>query len=218
MATARTNSFSATFDTAPVERLAGRIQALADRVLLRLSAVDAVNEVVTRFDAVARKGMNAGLNLSDDYIATRMKVTRAASTGSGTVRAEITARGPDKAGGLTIIGHYPHAQSRVAGTALRKGPSRGLRPSGVGVEIKKGQAEFEPQWFTMRLKQGTQAGDKVGLFVRTTASGGKPVHLYGPSPYSLFRHQIETRQDDLNADLAATAAAHAAAAIERALA
>lgn len=200
MATVRTNSFSIKIDNAPVDALAGRIEALANRALLRLSAVDAVNEVAARFDAAARKGMNAGINLSDAYIASKMAATRAVSAGR-TVRAEIVARGD-----LTIMGHYPVEQRRGTNGV------RGRRASGVGVEITKGAAKIVDKWFLMRLRNS----GKMGVFYRP--QGGKPVHKYGPSPYSLFRHQIDTRGDDLAADLAATVAGRAADAIQKALA
>lgn len=199
----RTNSFSIKIDNAPVDALAGRVEALANRALLRLSAVDAVNEVAARFDAAARKGMNAGLNLSDAYIAERMTLARAVSTGR-TVRAEIVAQGPKP--GLTIMGHYPVEQRRGTNGV------RGQRASGVGVEITKGAAKIVDKWFLMRLRNS----GKMGVFYRP--QGGKPVHKYGPSPYSLFRHQIDTRGDDLAADLSATVASRAADAIQKALA
>ncbi len=208
MATGRVNSF--TFDFKPAEALAQRLDSVADGVLLRLAAVDAVNEVATRFDAQARKDMNLGLNLSDDYISSRMQITRATASGSGPTRAEIVTRGD-----LTIIGHYPHRQLRAAGTQMRAGPSRGRRPSGVAVEIRRGVADYQPQWFTMRLRAGSAAGDKVGLFVRTSAN--KTKHIYGPSPYSLFRHQIETNSGEVADDLERTALTAAADALTKAL-
>lgn len=203
------NSFTIKIDSAPVKAQATRIATLAESALLRLSAADAVNAVASRFDEIARAGMNANLKLTDEYIASRMRLTRAAATTKGVVRAEIVARGD-----LTIMGHYPNAQLRAEGTVTRANPggTRGRRPSGVAVEIKTGQAAVEPQWFLMRLRNS----GKTGVFVRTTAGGGRPVHKYGPSPYSLFRHQIETRSDALADDLAATVTARAADTIERA--
>lgn len=204
------NSFSVKFDLAPAAKLADQIERVASTSFLRLSAAQAVNEVALRFDVKAKREMNRGLNLSDDYIDRRMQLTRATPGGTGAVRAEIVTRGD-----LTILGHYPHAQLRQAGTPLRKGPSRGRRPSGVAVEIRKGQAQIQPQWFTMRLRAGTQAGDKVGVFVRT--SDGKKKHIYGVSPYSLFRFQVDVGQDELTADLGQTATGLAAEAVRKAL-
>jgi hypothetical protein len=182
----------ATFRFEEAFEAADKLDALARRAVLQVSAVDAVNAVAVRFDETARRAMNQGLNLSDDYVAQRMRLTKAAGA---LARAEIVARGD-----LTIIAHYPHKQLRAAGSAVRSGRSRGRRPSGVAVEIKKGQASFQPQWFTMRLRNS----GKTRLFVRT--SEGQAKHLYGPSPYSLFRFQVDTRQDDLLEDLARTAA------------
>jgi hypothetical protein len=188
--------------------LASRLDALSDRALLQLSAIDAVNEVTLRVDAQARKAMNAGINLSDAYISSKTTVRLASGKSA---RAEIT-----MGGDLTILGHYPYQQLRQAGTPLRKGPSRGRRPSGVVIEIKRGEARYEPQWFTMRLREGTRSGDKVGVFVRTSAGGVK--HIYGASPYSLFRYQIGAQEADWSDDLERTATQHAVDALKKALA
>lgn len=204
------NRFTAAIDFDPLVPLAGKLETLVDRTLLRISAADVVNEVAARFDAHARKGMNRALNLTDQYIAERMSITRAKFAGKAPPRAEIVARGD-----LTIIGHYPHAQLQVAGTRTLKGPTRGRRYSGVAVEITKGQAIDEPQWFTMRLRRGTQSGDKIGLFVRTSA--GTVKHLYGPSPYSLFRYQVEHDDGFLIDDLEQTATTQMRQAIDKAL-
>jgi hypothetical protein len=204
------NSFSVRFDFDGAVKLADRIDSLSLSAFVRFSAVDAANAVAARFDVKARRAMNLGLNLSDSYIEQRVKLIRAAAPASGPVRAEIVTRGD-----LTILGHYPHQQLRQPGTQLRKGPSRGRRPSGVAVEIRKGQAAIEPQWFTMRLRAGTVAGDKVGVFVRT--SENKTKHIYGPSPYSLFRYQINDQADELAADLEQTAVDFAAKAIRKGL-
>lgn len=213
MATVGRNSFAITFDlNGPASALAERIDSLAGKALVRLSAVDAVNEVATRFEAAARKAMNAGLNLSDQYVADRMSIVRAA----GTPRAEIVARGD-----LTILGRYPNAQLTTAARGKARGDAArgipaGRKQAGVAVEIRRGQAKAQPKWFTMRLRAGTQAGDKVGVFVRTGA--GPLKHIYGPSPYSLFRYQINANTDELTADLERTAVARASAATQKALA
>lgn len=209
---ARQNAFVVT-GFAEAEKAAERFDSLTDRALLRLRAVDVVNEVAVRFKGEAARGMNADLNLSDDYIASRLRLIQATAGGSGKVRAEIVARGD-----LTILGHYPNAQltqparGRARGDAKR-GIAPGRKQAGVAVEIKRGQASDQPKWFTMTLRRGLLAGEKVGVFVRTSA--GPLKHIYGPSPYSLFRHQIEVLHDDLEADLQRTATARMADAIER---
>ena len=202
------NSFKVAFDFKPAEVTAGRLERLATKALVRLSAVDAVNEVTTRFEGEARKGMNAGLNLSDQYVASKMSTTLATGT---TARAQIVARGD-----LTILGRYPHAQLTAPAPHGRKGDaSRGIAPgrkaAGVAVEIRRGAASAQPAWFTMRLRVGAQGGQNVGVFTRTSR-GLK--HIYGPSPYSLFRYQINERTDALTDDLERTAAARAVDALE----
>jgi hypothetical protein len=186
-------------DFSPAERAAGQIAGLADGVLGRVAAAEAVNEVTTRWQPLFQRAMNAGLNLTDAYVASKMSSTPATAVGTGAVRAEIATRGD-----LTIIGHYPHQQ-------LREG--NGRRGSGVRVEIKRGAAVIEPRWFLMRLRTGTEAGDREGLFVRTSA--GRVKHLYGVSPYSLFRFQTNRLEGEMADDLAATAAARMGAAIDQ---
>jgi hypothetical protein len=199
-------SFTMKVDFAPAEEAAKRIDKLADRALLRITAAAAVNEVATRFATTAKREMNRGINLSDDYVASRVRVVPASATG-GNARAEIITRGD-----LTIMGNYPIQQVRVAGSAVRSGTSVGRRPSGVRAEIKRGQAAVEPQWFTMRLR----GSGKTGVFVRRSADD-RPVHLYGPSPYSLFRYQIGALDGELRTDLETTTALRVAETVRTAL-
>lgn len=204
------NAFNVTIDFRGADVLAGKLDALVSRALLRLSAADAVNEVAVRFDKTAKQGMNAGLNLSDAYIATRMTIGKASSAGTGPVRAEIVTRGD-----LTILSHFPHAQLTQSAPRAKGDPKRGIAPgrkqAGIAAEITRGSAKAVDKWFTMTLR----GSGKVGVFFRP--AGGKPVHKYGPSPYSLFRHQIEQGQDDLAEDLQRTAAEHAADTIRKGL-
>ena len=190
----------------PAEQLASRLDRAADSTRIRIGLVDAVNDVTQRFELTAARAMNAGLALDDAYVRSKMKRTPAVS-GRGIVRAEIETRGD-----LTILGNYPHQQLRQAGTAVRSGTSRGRRPAGARVEIRRGAAVTEPQWFVMKLR-GT--GGKEGLFVRTSENRTK--HIYGPSPYSLFRFQIGQLQNDLQDDLQNAATATVTGIIERSL-
>lgn len=191
----------------PADQLASRLDRAADSARIRLEMVDAVNDVTQRFQLTAARAMNAGLSLDDGYVRSKMAFTPA-TQGRGTVRAEIVTRGD-----LTILGRFPVQQLRNAGTPVRSGTSRGRRPSGVRAEIRKGAAVTEPQWFLMKLRN--QAGAE-GAFVRT--SDGRTKHLYGPSPYSLFRFQIGVLQDDLQDDLSAEATRRVVGIIERGLA
>jgi hypothetical protein len=191
----------------PADELASRLDRAADSTRIRLNLVDAVNDVTQRFELTAARAMNAGLALEDSYVRSKIKRTPAVAAGRGAVRAEIVTRGD-----LTILGNYPHRQLNEAGTAVRSGASKGRRPSGARVEIRRGAAVTEPQWFVMKLR-GT--GGKEGIFVRT--SEGRTKHIYGPSPYSLFRFQINRLQDDLQDDLQTAATTTVAGVIERSL-
>lgn len=179
----------------PALDLAARLQAVGGGALRR-AQVEAVNEVTSRFDLLARKGENEGINLSDAYIAEKTRVTLAAN---GVPSASIVTRGD-----LTPMGRFPHSQMWKPAKGKAKGdPKRGIpagsKAAGVRVDIAKGRPQYSPSLFTMTLREGARAGTRVGVFVRTSA--GRLKHLYGPSPYSLFRYQVERRRDDLLDDL-----------------
>lgn len=207
-------TFKLTANFEPAIRKADRLDEIARGAQLLVSAVDAVNDVARRVDAAARRAMNAGLNLSDDYVARKMQVFKATVQSRGVARAEIIARGD-----LTVLSHFPYAQlSEPARGRARGDPKRGIppgrRPAGVAVEIRRGDAKAVPGWFTMTLRRGTAAGDKVGVFYRH--SDGRIEHKYGPSPYSLFRFQVNQHIDEIEADLRETAAAGAAKILQKA--
>lgn len=188
----RTDAFNLTIDPAGVEALASRI-ALLDADRLGTMARDVVNDVTTRFDAGARKAMNAGIALDDAYISSRM--TTVLATSPINPAATISALGPKAPGraGLTILGHY--GPKIVYGGVFKNGKPK---PKGVQVEVTRGKPKVIPGAFLMTLRQGTAAGDKVGVFIRDL---GKVRHLYAVAPYSLFRHQIEVGLEALTADL-----------------
>lgn len=196
-----TSAFNVKVDFTAADRLATKLDRVAERVLLRLSAADAVNDVATRFDAQAKRGMNAGINLSDQYIRERMSLVPARAVGTQPIKAEIIA-----AGRLTILSRYPYAQMTQSAPRAKGDPKRGIpagsKQAGVAVEIVRGQAFAKDKWFTMTLRRGTQAGDKVGVFSR--GEKGILEHMHGPSVYSLFRYQINQGQDELFDDLVAT--------------
>lgn len=187
-------AFRIRVDTKAVEALAGRIEGITTRAEVHLGAIEAVNRVVTRADESIRAGEIRGINLTAAYVRSKTDLVLAV----GKPSAQIITRGD-----LTIMGHYKPDQKREAGTPLRAGPTAGRRPSGVTYELRRGSPQTEGQWFTMRLRQGTQSGDKVGVFVRKSATEVK--HIYGPSPYSLARFQIEAQGVAIQQDLADTA-------------
>jgi hypothetical protein len=189
---ARSNQFVVEVDD--VLKQSDRLRLLADGRLGDVM-VSVVNDVAGRFDTQARRDMNAGINLSDGYISSKMSLTKAAP-GS---RAEATIRA---VGDLTILGHYnPVVQTAAAGARSKGDPSRGIpagrKASGVQVTVRTGAPKVISRGFTMRLKNN----GKTGVFIR---EGERLKHLYGVSPYSLFRFQAATHIDDLGRDLEAT--------------
>lgn len=214
MTVATRQSFGVKVDFSQAEQLGTRLERAVSRAALRLSAIDAVNEVATRFDVVAKEGMNARINLSDQYVRERMSLVKASPAGSGPARAEIIA-----AGRLTILSRYPYAQLTASAPRVKGDPKRGIpagrKGAGVAVEIVRGQAFAKDKWFTLTLRRGTQAGDKVGVFSR--GEKGILEHMHGPSVYSLFRYQVGQRQDELFEDLANTGRTKAEDALRKAL-
>ena len=197
-----------TFDARQVIDLAGKVDAAFDPVRINRALVQAVNAATSAFDTKARRAMNAGIALDDAYISSRMEREDATSTPS----ASITAMGPGRPNrrGLTILGHYSPeiittgAGQRAKGDAKRGIPA-GQKAAGVRVTVTRGSPKAITKAFTLTLRRGTVAGDQVGVFTRTDS--GKLKHHYGVSPYSLFRFQATTREDELRNDLAAKAAA-----------
>jgi hypothetical protein len=179
---------------------ADRIEALVEQQTARLAAIDAVNEVVVRAEASTREGEIADINLSDAYVRSKTDLALA----SRTPRAEVTVRGD-----LTILGRFPLVQLAQSASSKAKGdPSRGIpagsKQAGLQVSIKRSTSKPEPKWFTMRLRRGQRAGENVGVFVRTGPGRGDVKHIYGPSPYSLFRYQAGLQLDDIADDLQRT--------------
>jgi hypothetical protein len=195
------------------------VDALADRLSkvdgrrLGIAAVDAVNEVTTGFQDKSIKGGLENINLSEAYFRGKMKLSLATSR----ARAEILTFGD-----LTVMGRFGGTTwYRSPGAPRRAGPVKGRRSAGVFTNVSNTDRQDEKQWFLMRLKN--QNG-LMGAFVRTTRLKGKgkngpgPVsegrhrdgkygkeHVYGPSPYSLFKKQIDVQGPQLRRDLESTA-------------
>lgn len=183
-------AFSITFDTDDVLAAAARMERI-DGVMLNALLTEVVHEAAAGFDTRTRRAMNAGIALDDGYISSRMDRENTA----GLPRSTITAAGPDRPNrfGLTILGHYSPQITTTDAPGAKGDPKRGIsagrKATGVAVEVTRGARKSIPGAFTMTLKQGTAAGDKVGVFTR--APGGKARHRYGVSPYSMFRAQVD---------------------------
>ena len=154
-----------------------------------------VQAEVGAFDTRTRRAMNAGIALSDEYVSSKM----VREDDPALPRTTITAFGPGRRdpSGLTILGHYdpttiwePAKRARAKGSQARGVPA-GSKAAGVRITVRRGAAKYLPGAFMMTLK-GT--GGKTGVFYR---DGSKLRHLYGVSPYSLFRFQLDRTGDDL---------------------
>lgn len=192
------------------EGLAGlgeRLEEVARGSRLIASAVDIVNQVTRRADLSLRRGAVEDINLTPAYVKSKTDVTYA--TVAGGPKSLILTKGD-----LTIMGNFAPLSRIVApGAARRAGPIAGFRSAGTRVAIRRGSVETQNQWFIMRLRRGTQAGNKFGVFVRDDAIAPKnkrdgragKKHIYGPSPYQLMREQGRRQFDSITDDLERTA-------------
>lgn len=181
--------------------------------------VRAVNEVTDRIYDTARSRMNAGINLTDEYLRENMEVRHA--TDNGRPRAVIAARFR-----ATTLARYDakqlvqpvkwtndriasagHKTGKWPGWTKRKGDEmRGIPPdmkqAGVSVEVTRGVRKpvLGAKAFLMPLKNG----NGMGVFVRQGPGKKNYRHLYAPSVYQLFRTQVDAMFDDIGTDLAET--------------
>lgn len=207
-------STSITIDVRKVEDLAKRLGSIGQERIGR-GALAAVNEVTIEFKEKAIRGEIANINLTDAYV--RGKTDMKLASTAVRPRAEIVT-----AGDLTVLGRFPGTVwYRQPGAQRRAGPVKGRRSAGVYANITDTDRINEPQWFLMRLKNQTSL---MGAFVRSDkiapkndrgpglgdagrrrdGKSGKR-HIYGPSPYQLFRKQIDVQGPQLMDDLEATA-------------
>ncbi len=200
-------TFSVKVDVRAVDALADRLSRVQGRTLREVAA-QAVNEVITRTDEAARKAANADLMLSDAYVKSK---TDLAVASPDKPRAELVTRGD-----LTILGRYPITQLTEPAKGPAKGDaSRGIaagqKAAGLRVQIKRSAGTTQPKWFTMTLRNG----NGTGVFVRPL--GGKPKHIYGPSPYSAARIHYARLENETGLDLARTVTGRITSTLEAAL-
>lgn len=213
-------SFKFKFD--PLEGLADKIEQAARRGRFALAAVDAVNIVTQRASTSLQAGEIANINLDPAYVKSKTDV-QLASPGSK-ARATITTKGD-----LTVMGRFgaTMASMQRTGGTTRSGPRPARLNSGTKYRIKKSAPGFERQWFVLPLRKGLEAGgNSFGVFVRDSritpskkalreGKAGKR-HIYGPSPYQLFKEQIRLQGGDIQDDLARTALDRMADELEKA--
>jgi hypothetical protein len=196
------------FDAA--KGMADRLDQTVARGRLVGLATKIVNSVTTEFNDSSIKEQTRDINLTQAYVRSKTDVTLAQPVGRA--RAEILTRGD-----LTVLGNFAPLSRIVApGAQRRAGPIAGFRSAGVRVAIKRSKYLSQGQWFIMPLRRGTaDGGNGFGVFVRDDAlpPSGRALregrhgkrHIYGPSPYSLFRRQIDTRAPEIQERLATRA-------------
>lgn len=179
-------------DLSEIPQLVGRLSSLDAQKLARAN-VRAVNAATDEVYDLSRKRMNAGINLDDDYLRRKMQVTPAQGD---TASATITASGARN--NLTLLSRYdakiiyaPRKARRARPTTGGLSLPSGMRQNGVSVQVSKGGGKTMEGAFMLPLRAGGLAGaNGYGVFLRD--SRGKKHHLYGPSVYQLFRHQVAT--------------------------
>lgn len=212
MATRR-SSFSV--DVSQVEEQAKRL-AQAENIGHDVALVRVLNSVVDDVYETARGRMNAGINLSDSYLQSKMAVVHA--TAERGLRAEIIARGGRD--DQTPLGRYFVGQATVSAPKSKGDAKRGISPgqksAGVKVEVGRGQVKVLKNAFTQPLLAGSTAGGNgIGIFTRSRY--GVVRHRYGPAVYQLFRvaaGELEESIGDILVDKLGDAAQEA---LERAL-
>ena len=165
----------------------------------------ALNETIDRTYQLASDRITTGINLSDDYLRRRMETEHA--TGNKT-EASITATGDRSF--MTRLATYDATMVIVPRKTTRASRAKGLLPvpigagskqGGVRVEVTRGAPKTGASMFMLPLMQGTQLGEKFGVFVREK---GKLKHLFGPSVYQLFAYQAPRIASEVTEDLQQT--------------
>jgi hypothetical protein len=180
---------------------ADQVEEVRGGALVR-EATAVVNDVTRAFEIKVIDDEIAGINLSRTYVKDKTSLTLARVSANPVASLET-------AGDLTPLGRFLPISQRPGNGALRRaGPRIGRRNAGVDVAIKRTGSTFEPQWFLLPLKNNPGL---YGVFVRDDrlppsrraareGSAGKR-HIYGPSPYQLFRHQLDVQTPQLQETL-----------------
>lgn len=167
-----------TIDTKSLEDAARKLAQLGGDRVGQL-ATTALNAVIDEGFLLARKRMNAGINVTDQYMLDKMSVKHASPS---SLKASITA-----VGDLTGLSHYnPVARAKVSG-------EKGL---GVNVTVSKGatKAVKSKRVFIAPGLKDTEGNPFVfrRLPGRTKRGKSRLQRVLGPAVYQLFAHQIPT--------------------------
>lgn len=214
---ARLNVFDVKLDTSAIDGLTQRLSQL-DPDQLGKELVSTLNRVTKETYDESRKVMLRSVNLRDEYIQRKMKVSYATSVKP---EAVIFASGEKK--NLTTLAHYGALQLtekvnwsnkriREAGHEFGKWPGwtertgskdRGIavnrKAAGSRVSVSRSKSRNLPSVFSIP-KFKDNDNNKM-LFTR--GNNGKLKALYGPSVYQLFRTAADNLHESVADSLAA---------------
>ncbi len=226
---AKASIFDIKLDMSGVEGLATALSQVSSEDLGK-AIVETLNDVGEGTYDLARGKMMAGINLTDDYLRSRMEFRKATQESP---KVEIIAKGGNPF--VTGLGHYGALQEAKdtrwetedgpdMGYKIgpwpkwepRRGdPARGLEPgekaAGVSVEVKRGNRKVLKSAFTIPGKVHSDGSPVLfvgkgvpgkGKMDRNRAESRQGVEsLYGPSVYQLFRFTANNIQGEVAQDL-----------------
>ena len=183
-------------DVAAINKLADDVGRLSTEGF-REAAVTALNDTLDGAYEMGRERITVGINLTDDYLRRRVELEPATT-------ASLTAvlKAPGSRSRMTRLTHYDAQMSIVPRKTTRadRGSGRiykqgyGVKQGGVRVMVTKGDRKYNDKMFMLPLREGQQAGEKLGVFMRIN---GRLRHLYGPAVYQLFGYQIPRIEDEV---------------------
>ena len=175
-------------DTTSISGLAEKLGQLSGETMSAAVSA-AINTVADAGYDLARARMNAGINVTDQYMRDKMKVVHASP---GNTRATITAGGD-----LTGLSHYdpvqlpgvPGHRGRAVSVTVTRGASKVVKSKRVFVMPGKVDSEGNPMVF--RRLEGTTKSGKSRL-----------QRALGPAVYQLFSYQLPTLVPEIEEALA----------------
>jgi hypothetical protein len=219
---ARANAFSLKVDVSEIENFATRLADLTPEKVGAL-LVDALNETADSAYELSRKAILSGINLTDSYVKSQMKVEHATAQSR---TATIVAFGGK--GHTTGLSHYGAIQEvkkvtwsneriqslghefedKWPGWIRRKGDTaRGIqvgdKTAGVSVKVTTSRKQLKTGKAIIMPGVTDREGNPV-VFKRVGGSGrqySKLKALQGPSVYQLFRVAGEAIQEQVYGDL-----------------
>lgn len=208
---ARQRIFDFRLDTSQVDGLVDSLAEL-DSEQIGVAIVSTLNRVANETYDLSRQKMLRGINLSKEYVESRMRVDKATAASPS---ASITAFGVE-----TGISHYGVVRftqnvkhpGRAKGDPLR-GYAKGQKADGAAAEITRGGAQGIGKKFVI-IKGGAVVKDSEGspVVFRGTGKPGKSAkgrktprqgiqRVIGPSVYQLFRFTADQIYKDVGDNL-----------------